>query len=67
MKPVFANYESREEFSMSHLEANLVFDEPWSIEKLRQTIAQKVANFTQESLYTVDLYPVQKAKEEGGP
>ena len=60
LKPVFSSYDSRQEFSSSDLRTELEYDEPVALDSFRDTIAQKVANFTQESIYTVIIYPVEK-------
>jgi len=64
LKPVFSSYDSRQEFSSSDLRTELTYEEPVTLESFRDTIAQKVANFTQESTYTVILYPAEKDEQE---
>lgn len=64
LKPVFSSYDSRQEFSSSDLRTEIAYDEPVALDSFRDTIAQKVANFTQESTYTVILYPAEQKEQE---
>jgi len=67
LKSIFSSYDPRQEFSSSNLRTDLKFDTPVPLDSFRDTIAQKVANFTQESTYTVILIPAEKQDEEAQP
>jgi hypothetical protein len=55
-KSAVVNYEGREEFNIAELVMEVRFKEPVSAEKLLELLGQKIAMYTQESLYEVTVY-----------
>lgn len=63
-KSAVVNYEGREEFNIADLVLEVRFKEPLSAEKLLELLGQKIAMYTQESLYEVKVYKYELEEEK---